>query len=421
MFNELIILLILIFVSGFFSGSEIAFVVVKKIKIEIRARKKNIFAKEAFYFTQNPQQFFSTILIANNVANIAFASISTLFLASVFGVGELGILIISSFILLIFGELIPKYLARELSDRVVYISAVPLKITYYILYPFVKVMSSISSFLIKSSNVMEENISYLFNKEDIELLVKESHEAGKVNTNESDIITKVLELGKQRVHEAMKPRTDIVGVDINQNIEDALSVFIDSGYSKLPVYEENLDNIKGVIYAYDLFKAPQNLKDIMREVIFVPETKKSFDMLNEFLIKHVSIAIVIDEFGGTAGIITIEDVMEELFGEIKDEFDIEEDICRRIAPNTYIINGKVEIDFINEKYNLGLPKGNYETLGGLITYNLGRIPVQGESIRINDFDILIAGAGQTKIDVVKLIATIDPYETSMIASKLTRK
>ncbi|HED05548.1 MAG TPA: HlyC/CorC family transporter, partial [Ignavibacteria bacterium] len=308
MFNELIILLILIFVSGFFSGSEIAFVVVKKIKIEIRARKKNIFAKEAFYFTQNPQQFFSTILIANNVANIAFASISTLFLASVFGVGELGILIISSFILLIFGELIPKYLARELSDRVVYISAVPLKITYYILYPFVKVMSSISSFLIKSSNVMEENISYLFNKEDIELLVKESHEAGKVNTNESDIITKVLELGKQRVHEAMKPRTDIVGVDINQNIEDALSVFIDSGYSKLPVYEENLDNIKGVIYAYDLFKAPQNLKDIMREVIFVPETKKSFDMLNEFLIKHVSIAIVIDEFGGTAGIITIEDV-----------------------------------------------------------------------------------------------------------------
>jgi len=140
----------------------------------------------------------------------------------------------------------------------------------------------------------------------------------------------------------------------------------------------------------------------MREVIFVPDTKKSFDMLNEFLAKHVSFAIVIDEFGGTAGIITMEDIMEELFGEIKDEYDVDEDICRRIAKDTYLISGKVEIDFINEKYNLEIPTGDYKTIGGYITSNIGKIPFEGETIRIDKYNFLIVRASASKIDLVKL-------------------
>ena len=186
-----------------------------------------------------------------------------------------------------------------------------------------------------------------------------------------------------------------------------IKVFIESGFSKIPVYEENLDNIKGVIFAYDLFKFPQDLKSITREIIFVPETKKSLDMLNEFLEKHVSIAIVIDEFGGTAGIITIEDIMEELFGEIRDEYDVEEDICRRVAADTYLISGRVEADFVNEKYELGIPPGDYETIGGFITTRLGRIPAEGENINIGRFNILIARATPIKIEVVKLIVNPD--------------
>jgi CBS domain containing-hemolysin-like protein len=308
---------------------------------------------------------------------------------------------------LILGELIPKYFARELADRVILISALPIRIVSILIYPFTKIMSSISEFLTQSSNVKEEKISYLFSKEDIESLVEESFEAGVVNKNESDIINKVFALGEQRVYEAMRPRTEIVGVEINQNIREVLSVFIESGFSKLPVYEENLDNIKGMIYAYDLFKYPKDIRSIIKESIFVPETKKSYDMLNEFLAKHVSVAIVIDEFGGTAGIITIEDIMEELFGEIKDEYDVEEDICRRVATDTYIISGKVEIDHINEKYDLNISGGDYETIGGFITTKLGRIPAEGENIILDNFNILIVRATPIKIEIIKLIVNPD--------------
>jgi magnesium and cobalt exporter, CNNM family len=407
MFNDLIILIGLIILSGFFSGSEIAFVVANKIKIEIKARKNNLAAQNANYFINNPHNFFSTILISNNIINIAFASLSTVLLASLFGFNEYTILLISTFLLLIFGELIPKYFSRELADRVILISAIPTRIISFILYPFVKIFSSISTLLTESSDLNKENIKHIFSREDIENLVQESHEAGIVNEKESDIISKVLDLADQRVYEAMRPRTEIVGIEINQSIDEALDIFIESGYSKLIVYDDNLDNIKGIILAYDLFKNHDSLKNIIRDVIFVPETKKSIDMMNEFLEKHVSIAVVIDEFGGTAGIVTMEDLIEELFGEIKDEYDVEEDICRRIAEDTYLISGKVEVDFINEKYDLKIPAGDYETIGGYISAKTGKIPEQGEIIIIDKFTILIARASNIKIELVKLTINND--------------
>ncbi len=416
MTNQLIILIILVLISAFFSGSELAFVVSNKLKIEVRARKKNIAAKSAYSFVKNPQYFFSTILIANNVVNIAFASLSALILSAAFNLNEFSILIISTLILLLFGELIPKFLARELGERVVLFTSIPIRIVFYVLYPLVRMISSLSLFLTQSSNMKAENINYLFSKEDIEFLVKESHEAGVVNKKESDIITRVLALGEQRVYEAMRPRTEIVGVDIDSTIDEAITIFIESGYSKIPVYEENLDNIRGVIFAYDIFKSPKNLQNIIREIIFVPETKRSFEMLNEFLNKQVSIAIVVDEFGGTAGLVTMEDIIEELFGEIKDEYDIEEDICRKIASDTYLISGKVEIDYINEKYNLNIPTGDYETIAGFITSKLGRIPLQGENVTIENFNFLIARATNIKIDLLKL--TIIPAEDAIQANPL---
>jgi CBS domain containing-hemolysin-like protein len=416
MTNQLIILIILVLISAFFSGSELAFVVSNKLKIEVRARKKNIAAKSAYSFVKNPQHFFSTILIANNVVNIAFASLSALILSVAFNLNEFSILIISTLVLLLFGELIPKFLARELGERVVLFTSIPIRIIFYVLYPLVRMISSLSLFLTQSSNMKAENINYLFSKEDIEFLVKESHEAGVVNKKESDIITRVLALGEQRVYEAMRPRTEIVGVDIDSTIDEAITIFIESGYSKIPVYEENLDNIRGVIFAYDIFKSPKNLQNIIREIIFVPETKRSFEMLNEFLNKQVSIAIVVDEFGGTAGLVTMEDIIEELFGEIKDEYDIEEDICRKIASDTYLISGKVEIDYINEKYSLNIPTGDYETIAGFITSKLGRIPLQGENVTIENFNFLIARATNIKIDLLKL--TLIPAEDAIQANPL---
>ena len=404
---KILYLLILVLLSAFFSGTELAFVVANKLKIEVRARKKNLAALSAKYFINHPQNFFSTILIGNNAVNIAYASLGAVFLNVLFGWSEIKILIILSVVILFFGEIIPKYLARELADRLVLLTSLPLRFFSYLFYPLVKITSIISNKVVQTSSLKTDNIYHLFDKEDIKGLVKESEIAGIVDKRDSELINKVIELGDQRVYEAMTPRTDIVGLELTNEISEVLSVFIDSGFSKLPVYEDNLDNIKGVILAKDLFKSPDNIKDILREVSFIPETKKSFEVLNDFLEKRNSIAIVVDEHGGTAGIVTIEDILEELFGEIEDEFDIQEAICRRIAKDTYIISGKVEVDHINEKYSasggLKIEEGDYETLSGFITTQLGRIPNQGESVTIGNFSIQIVRAAVQRIELVKLI------------------
>jgi len=399
---RLFYLIILVLLSAFFSGTELAFVVANKLKIEVRARKKNFASLSAQYFINHPQNFFSTLLIGNNIVNIAYASLGAVFLASLFGWSEITILIVTSLVILFFGEIIPKYFARELADQVVVLSSIPLRICSYILYPFIKLTSAFSNKIMQTSSIKTDNIYHLFDKEDIKGLIKESESAGIVDKRDSTLISKVIELGDQRVYEAMTPRTDIVGIEITKDISDALLAFIDSGFSKLPVYEENLDNIKGILLAKDLFQSPNSIKDILREVSFIPETKKSFEVLNDFMEKRNSIAIIVDEHGGTAGIITMEDILEELFGEIKDEFDVDEDICRRVATDSYIISGKVEIDHINEKYNLNIEEGDYETLAGYVTSGIGRIPAQGETITIGTFKIQVIRANAQKIELVKL-------------------
>jgi len=398
---QLISLGILLLLSGFFSSSELAYIVTNKLKVELRARKNKRAAKYAQYFIKNPQVFFSTILIANNIVNIAFASLLTIILLSLYSFSDFIILIITSITLLIFGELLPKYLAREFADSLVLISAIPLRILSKLLAPFVKITSSISRVLTNTRNITEEVDE--IHKDEFHDLIDESFEAGNVDTDHSGIFKNIIDLGDQKVYEAMTPRTDVIGVASDASINEVIKVFMESGYSKLPVFEENLDNIKGVVNVYDLFTSPQNIKSIIREISFVPETKKSLEMLNEFLEKRVSIAIVVDEFGGTAGIITVEDIMEELFGEIQDEYDDDPDICKKVKDDTFIINGKVEIDFINEEHNLNIPDGEYETLSGYITTTLGRIPEKGEKVQCNNFEITILHSTKIKINLVKII------------------
>jgi len=403
----LIYLIIFLILSAFFSGTELAFVVANKLKIEVRARRKNLAALSAHYFINHPQNFFSTILIGNNIVNIAFASLGAVLLRDLFGWEEFTILVITSLFILLLGEIIPKYLARELADQIVMLTSLPLRVISYILYPFVKSASTFSNKLVQTSSIKTDNIYHLFDREDIKVLVKESESAGIVDKRDSAVINKVIELGEQRVYEAITPRTDIVGIEVNSNIDEVLSIFIDSGFSKLPVYEDNLDNIKGILLAKDLFKFPSDIKSIIREVGFIPETKKSFEVLNDLLDKKNSIAIVVDEHGGTAGIVTVEDLLEELFGEIEDEFDVVEEIFRKTDNNTYMISGKIEIDRINEKYSasdgLKIEEGDYETLAGYITTKLGRIPAQGETVAIGNFMIQIARATTQRIELVKLV------------------
>lgn len=403
MFNDLLAILGLITLSAFFSSAETAFIIANKIKIEIRARKNYITALNAKYFVDNPEYFFTTILISNSVVNIAFASLSSVFLANLFGFSEFQILLVTTFMLLFIGEVIPKYVGTEVADGLILISALPIRLINFILYPITKSVSSISNTLTKSSLKNDEEILNVVHKEDIQNLLEESSEAGKMDEEQTEIISKVIDIREQRVYEAMTPRTEIVGVDLNSSFHEVLDVFIQSGYSKIIVFDENLDNIKGWLFTKDIFKNPENIHSIIRDVLFVPETKKSLDMLNEFLEKQFSIAVVVDEFGGTAGLITIEDLIEELFGEIRDEYDdAEEKMIRKLQDGSFILSGKSEIDILNDEYELQIPEGDYETIAGYIMCKIGRIPLKGESFTVDTLQIHILKSDKTKIDSIKL-------------------
>ncbi|MGE5798671.1 MAG: hemolysin family protein [Ignavibacteria bacterium] len=403
-----ILLLSCILLSAFFSAAETVFLRANKVRIKINLQKNNFAAKNVQFFIVNPQKLLFTALIGNKFVNISLIVLSILYFTPVFSLSAFGVFAVSSFLILLTAEILPLFFMKDFADKIVYSFAFFLKAAYFFLFPFVKA----ASFIYKHSVQVfagNDQLNWLFGKKEMQQLneeIKETEESGK---KEKNITKRVLALSEQRVYDSMRPRTEIVGVEVNQTIDEVLSVFIESRYSKLPVYEENLDNIKGIVYAYDLFKTPSDLKSIIKEVMFVPETKKSYELLNDFLIKQTNIAAVIDEFGGTAGIISLEDIIEELFGEIRDEYDIEEDISRKIDENTYLLSGKIEIDFLNEKYGLNIPTGDYTTISGYITSYLGRIPVQGENVDINNFSIFIARANQNKIDVVRL--TIKPSIT----------
>ncbi|HRN25708.1 MAG: HlyC/CorC family transporter [Ignavibacteriaceae bacterium] len=407
MIQDFILLIILIFFSAYFSSTEMAYIVANKLKIEVRARKKNIAAQSAFHFVKDPQQFYSTILIGNNIINIAFASIATVVLATKFGWSDYKILLFVSVITLIFGELIPKYIARESADSLLLVVSIPLRLLSIILFPFIKLTTHLSKLLTERKKDSAKNIAHLFDKEDMKILVDEVHSTSTAKDEESSFISKVFDFSEQKVYEAMRPRTEITGISIKDSVVNAVDLFIESGYSKVIVYEDDLDNIKGFILAKDLFSNPKELKEIIRDTQFYPETKKSLEILNEFLTNNDSIAVVIDEFGGTAGIVTMEDIIEELFGDINDEYDIEEVICRRISKDTYIISGKVEIDHLNDKYQLEIPSGDYETIAGFIIDNIGHIPKPNETVTINNYSILIVRADNVRIDLIKLAITAD--------------
>lgn len=407
MFHDYLILLILILLSAFFSGSEMAFIISNKLKIEVRAKKKNYAAQSANYFVQNPQKFYSTILIGNNIINVAFASLASIVLLEAFGWSDYKILIVVSVVTMLFGELIPKYFARETADVLILFVSIPLRIISIILYPLIKLMDSFIAFLSERKKETAENIAHIFDKDDIKILVDEGHSAGKVKEQEKNIISKVFDFSEQKVYEAMRPRTEIAALSMSEPISKAVDLFIETNYSKLIIYEDNIDNIKGFILAKDLFDNPSEIQQIIREIKYYPETKRSVEILNEFLKNSVSIAVVIDEFGGTAGIVTMEDIIEELFGEIRDEYDVEEFICRKISRNSYIVSGKVEIDHINDKYKLEIPVGDYETIAGFIIEKTGYIPKVNEIIKIDNFEFVIIRANKVRVDLVKLTLLSD--------------
>lgn len=399
---EALIIILALIGSAYFSATEIAFVVANKIKIEIRAKQNVLGAKEARKIVKNPEEVFVTILVANNIANITFASFFGLYLQQTYQLSEISTLLITTLILLTFGEIMPKAFTQEVADIAILYFSYPFRFFRTLLYPIVSLLEKISKGILKKFKI-QFDLPQILEKEDIKILLKESLEAGAVDKEDKKIIDRVIELGDQKVSEAMRPRTEIVACEINASKEELYQIVIDSGYSKIPIYEGSLDTIRGVVYLNDLFTEFNHITEIMKPINFYPETKPSIELLKEFISEGISIAIIVDEYGGTSGLVTTEDLIEELLGEIKDEYDIDENICRKIAENTYLISGRVEIDAIHENIGVQIPEGKYETIGGYIMNRLGKIPAEGEEFLIDNFKFYVVKATPNRIELVKMV------------------
>lgn len=420
---EFIIITITILLSGFFSGSEMAFVSANRLKLEIESRKNTFTGRSLAYFSEKPEIFLTTTLVGNNIVNVLYATLMAIFLVepvnriynSFFGYEpSIGMILfiqtlIASVIILLFGEILSKAIFRIQADFMVKVIAVPLRIMNFILRPLIILSNSSSGILVKWLKVGNERSEKIFRRQDVEMIFKELRDSGGseyIDQDDSEILHNVLELSNKRVRDTMVPRTEIVAIDRNSSIEDLKNLFITSGYSKIPVYQDNIDDVIGVVFAYDLFNNPENIGDILRPVKLIPSSKKSKDLLQEFRQSNVSVAIVIDEYGGTAGMVTIEDLIEEVVGDIQDEYDKTDEVIKKIADNTYVVSGNVELDELEEKYpeiELQDIEDEFETLAGYIISHVGRIPKVNEEILIQGNIFIISKATQSRIETVKII------------------
>lgn len=403
--------------SAFFSGMEIAFVSANKLRLELESKQGKFSSKIiSDYFLQNPSRFIGTMLVGNNIMlviyGIYFSQLLEPFILK-FTDNEINILVvqtlISTIVILFAGEFIPKALFRIDPNIALNIFAIPAFLFFFLLYPIVFFTIGLAEQILKTIlriELPEGKIN--FGKIDLDNYLREGTESHiqqeKEIEHEIQILKNALDFSEIRVRECMVPRTEIVAIDVESSIEELRNKFIETGLSKILIYKNNIDEVIGYVHSYEMFKKPQHIRAVMLPVLIFPESMFVNDALSEFIKERKSIAVVVDEFGGTSGIVTMEDIMEELFGEIDDEHDVEDLLEKQVSDNEYIFAGRLEVDYINEKYRLKLPiSEDYETLSGLLTTYHGSIPHKNETIWIEDkYMFKISSASDTKVDKVYL-------------------
>lgn len=407
--TEIAIILISMLLSAFFSGMEIAFISSNKFQVELEKKKGDFISKILSKITAKSTKFITTMLVGNNIALVVYSFFMGKFIVGFLPENQFNAFtilliqtIISTSIILVFAEFLPKAIFRIYANETLRFFA-PLTYLFYIFFHFISdFITTISDFILKIFfNTSKDSFQKEFSKEELGIYITEQLE----NTNENDevdseiqIFQNALDFDNVKCREIMIPRTEIVAVDISETINNIKKLFIETGYSKVIIYKNSLDNILGYVHAFELFKKPKNLKSIILPVEFVPESMLINNLLNILTKKKKSIAVVLDEFGGTSGIITVEDIVEELFGEIIDEHDTVELLENKINDREFEFSGRLEVDFLNENYNLNIPENEaYETLGGYIVYHHEDIPKQDEIIEINNLYFKMMKVDSSKI------------------------
>ena len=398
---KILLLIVALLMSAFFSGSETTFLSVSSIQAQIWLRRKLSWARWVYYFLSRPDRYLITVLIGNNISIIIFSSLSTYYLQGY--INNYLILIFNSVLLLIVGEILPKTLFREAAHKIIRILVIPLMFFRWLFYPLYLFINFIVSIFLNVFGPSDRNLSKLFTKKDLELLLREGAKEGAIEPDESKIISRVFLLSNRRVREVIVPRTEMVTLPGNASIEETKLIFKNSGLSRIPVIGKDLDDIVGVVYIKDLLEKPDEIKTIVRDVMFVPQTILCFELLRKMQNQYFTFAIAIDEYGGTAGLVTLADIAEVLFGEMADEFDERSIRMKKLPGGEILASGRAELHQINEELNWDLPLGNYETLGGLILNLLGRIPNVDEKITIQNYVITVLRADNHRIRFVKIL------------------
>jgi putative hemolysin len=398
---ELILGIIGLIFSFFFAGSETAFISTNPLRIEIWIRKKIRSAILAQKYFKNPDIFLSTTLVGNNLANVLATTYATIYLITFWD--ETLTWFIITLTILLFGEIIPKVVFRTYAHSLILKIVFIMRFFHFILNPIIILATKISSAAIKLLRLGTKNEKSLFDRQDIVVMLKEARLSGVVDEEEQKIISRVLNLPDTLVREAMVPRTAIQAISEKSKLSEIRNFIIETGKTKIPVYKSTIDNITGIIFMYDLFADNIRVKEVIKPATYVPENKKCNQLLHEFKETITSIAIVIDEYGGTAGLITIEDLAEELFGEIEESMEKSDQTIIRINKTTWKIKASESIETINEQLMVKIPEGDYETLAGFILAELGRIPETGEKIALTDSSIMVTRASNNKIEEVRLI------------------
>ena len=408
--------LVALLFSAFFSGVEIAFISANKLQLELDKSKGKFYSKMIAFFSKNESDFITTMLVGNNIALVVYGIVMTQILTpklELFFNSDFILLliqtIIATLIVLVTAEFLPKTIFRVFPNQILNIFSIPIWLFFVFLRPISILMLKITHVILKY--VLKQNITkdkQVFGKTDLDDFLSnvKSAEGAEDTRVEVKMLQNALDLSEKRVRECMLPRTEIIAIDMLSSMDEVKAKFIDTKLSKLLVFKGNIDKIIGYVHSYDLFKSPKNLKSILLPLPFVPESMKAMELLNQFIESNKGVAVVLDEFGGTAGMITIEDVTEEIVGEIVDEHDVDETVDQQIDPTTFILLGRDYVEDINRKYNLALPESDeYETISGLLLDFLEKIPKKEDIIEFKGYHFTIINVSKTTIQEVKLVVS----------------
>lgn len=427
--SALVIIIICLLLSALFSALEISFISADKFRIELEKKQGSYAANLMSFYQKSPSRFIISMLVGNNVTLVIYGIFMALALqpwidqvmvALNLGSGSVVELllqtVVSTLVVLITAEFLPKSLALINPNGMLRAFALPVSLIYYILWPAVALVNSTTRFIIKHVFKSEySDTQPAFGLTDLNNYLKRhlnsSQSEDKIEVS-TKIFNKALEFKNIRVRECMIPRTDIIAVDLEDGLTALKSAFHESGHTKIPVYRESIDEIIGFCHALSIYKKPKQMEDILSPIVIVPETMPARELLVQFTAQRKSIALVVDEFGGTAGLVTIEDIVEQILGEIQDEHDDEDYIEEQLNDREYLMSARHEIDYLNKSYKWDIPDGDYETLGGYILSVTENIPKEGDIIITPGFQVEVISVTDARIDTVKISLTEDKGDNS---------